>query len=194
MKKIFNREEWSLIGVYAIIVAVILWADSCNAQTDSFIHTPPRMVEEIDLKLFVVERTYTEHEIFGVEFVWSKQLTWGCAALFLAGFFDGINDAYTIDRHIYERIWGVDPRHPLGSESWKNDHTWYAKNFGVPDLSHLSRDFSAYTHVMAGVIIGPDLWYSWKNESFGIASAKTLLAIGTRSGGHKLGFSSKSWK
>jgi hypothetical protein len=79
----------------------------------------------------------------------------GFALLAAASFTDGTLEGYTFDnRRSFERKYGADPYGFWGSQSWQADHTWWAKQFGVPDFYHLADDFRTYGRLSSGVCIG----------------------------------------
>jgi len=79
----------------------------------------------------------------------------GFATVAAASLVDGILEGYQFDgRRSFERKWGSDPRGFWGSESWRANHTWYAKTMGVPDFYHMADDTRKIGYITGGVMIG----------------------------------------
>lgn len=92
----------------------------------------------------------------------------GYGLLALSSFADGTLEGYTFDnRKSFERKWGADPYGFWGSQSWRANHTWFAKQFGVPDFYHVADDIRSYGRVGAGACIAiggiksRNTWRQW---------------------------------
>jgi hypothetical protein len=92
----------------------------------------------------------------------------GFGLLAVSSLSDGMLEGYTFDnRKSFERKYGADPYGFWGSQSWRAKHTWYAKQFGVPDFYHMADDIRTYGRVASGACIGiggiksGNTWKQW---------------------------------
>jgi len=88
----------------------------------------------------------------------TKNKVAGWSMILLSGMIDGARDVYSIDRTVFEQLWGVPPKSYFGSLSWTKYHdnevSFYERTTNsANDFWHHSHDLSVVLKISGGVMI-----------------------------------------